>query len=88
MPSADLTARMYFDQGRQQYGQQNYDSAADHFKHAVDQDPMFEEAHRYLAESYQKLGYSHRARKAYEALLRITTDEKIQQEIRARLNEL
>ena len=76
MPSADLTARMYFDQGRQAYGQQEFDSAADYFKRAVEQDPMVLEAHRYLAESYQKLGYTHRARKAYEQLLRLTSDEK------------
>lgn len=88
MPSSDLTARMYFDQGRQRFGEQDFDGAADFFRRAVDQDPMFMEAHRFMAESYQKLGYNHRARKAYEALLRITTDLTQQQEIRSRMNEL
>lgn len=88
MTSADLTARMYFDQGRNSFIQGDYGAAADHFKLAVDQDPMFVEAHRYLAESYAKLGYNHRARKAYEALLRVTKDEHLLKEIREKLTEI
>lgn len=88
MTSTDMTARMYFDQGRQSYAQQEYDNAADHFKLAIQQDPMYSEAHRYLAESYLKLGYRHRAKKALEHLLRITHEEKHKQEIQQKIEEL
>jgi tetratricopeptide (TPR) repeat protein len=85
MPSQNMTARMYFDQGRQSFGLREYDSAADLFKKAVDSDPAFDEAHRYLAEAYEKLGYRHRALKAWEALLRITTDAAAKEEINRRM---
>ena len=88
MPSNELDARMYFDQGRQSFAGRDFESACDHFKHAVDHDPMFNEAHRYLAESYEKLGYRHRARKAWEALLRITRDDSQISDIRQRLQSL
>ena len=88
MGSDDLTARMYFDQGRKSFANQDYDSAADKFKLAVNQDPMFIEAHQYLAESFTKVGYRHRARKAWEALMRIVKNESQLAEIRQKLNEL
>lgn len=88
MPSADLTARMHFDQGRQQFAKQEYDAAADLFRLATVADPKYAEAHRYLAETFEKLGYRHRARKAWEALLRITTDAQQQKEIKDRLAAL
>jgi Tfp pilus assembly protein PilF len=88
MPSVDLTARMHFDQGRTLFGRQEFDSAADQFKLAVERDPKFTEAHRYLAETFEKLGYRHRAKKAWEALLRISTDSGQQKEIKDRLAEL
>jgi tetratricopeptide (TPR) repeat protein len=79
---------MHFDQGRQNYARRDYDNASDYFKRAVNTDPMFHEAHRYLAEAYEKLGYRHRARKAWEALLRITKGSEEQQEIQQRISEL
>ncbi len=88
MPSNDMTARMYYDQGRQSYGSRDYNSACDQFRRAVTQDPLFVEAHRYLSESYEKLGYRHRARKAWEALLRITKDPDQQEDIKKRLLSL
>ena len=88
MASNDLTARMYFDQGRQSFTRQDYNEAADHFRNAVIQDPMFEDAHRYLAESYSKIGYNHRARKAWETLLRIAKNEEQRVEIQKKLDEL
>lgn len=88
MPSADLTARMHFDQARTLYSHQDYDGAADQFRMATERDPKFAEAFRYLAETYEKLGYRHRAKKTWEALLRITTDATQQKEIKDRLASL
>ena len=88
MPSSDLNARMYFDQGRQSFSGRDFESACDQFKRAVDCDPMYHEAHRYLAESFEKLGYRNRARKAWEALLRITRDDSQLSDIRQRLQSL
>ncbi len=88
MPSTDLTARMYFDQGRTSYMQADYGAAADHLKRAIETDPMYIEAHRYLGESYAKLGYSHRARKAFEALLRIAKEDSLIKDIRDKINQL
>jgi cytochrome c-type biogenesis protein CcmH/NrfG len=85
MPSSNLNARLNFDQGKDAFGKQKYDDAADMFRAAVDADPRFAEAHRYLAESYEKLGYGHRAKKAWETLLRITSDTAEQQEIQSRI---
>lgn len=79
---------MYFDQGRQSFARQEFDSAADLMRKAVDQDPQYEDAHRYLAESYTKLGYSHRAKKAWEALLRVCKNEEQRAEVQQKLNEL
>lgn len=88
MPSSDMNARMLFDQGRQGFAARDFDSACDLFKRAVTIDPMYIEAHRYLAESYEKLGYRHRARKAWEALLRITREPAQQEDIKQRINSL
>lgn len=85
MTSSNLTARMYVDQGRLALQQEQFDAAADHFRLAVEADPQYEEAHRFLAEAYEKLGYAHRARKAWESLLRITKDPKKQEEIREKI---
>jgi Tfp pilus assembly protein PilF len=79
---------MYFDQGRQSFARQEYDNAADLMRKAVEVDPHFEDAHRYLAESYNKLGYSHRAKKAWEALLRVCKNEQQRAEIQGKLNQL
>ena len=88
MPSDDMKARMCFDQGRQSFAARDFDNACDHFKNAVTSDPMFDEAHRYLAESYEKLGYRHRALKSWEGLLRITPDAEKQADIRKRIDSL
>ena len=88
MPSADITARMNFDQGRTLFARREYDAAADQFRLAVEHDPKFGEAHRYLAETFEKLGYRHRAKKAWETLLRITTDPSQVKEIKDRLASL
>ena len=88
MPSADIKARMCFDQGRQSFAARDFDAACDHFKNAVTTDPMFNDAHRYLAESYEKLGYRHRAKKAWSGLLRITDDSAQQVDIQRRIKAL
>jgi Tfp pilus assembly protein PilF len=88
MPSENLTARMHFDQGRQAFARREYDTAADNFRNAVTTDPRFNEAHRYLAETYEKLGYGTRAKRAWEALLRMTTDAAQQREINQRIAAL
>jgi len=88
MPSEDLTARMYFDQGRASFARQEYDEAADLMRKAVECDPLYEDAHRYLAESYHKLGYQHREKKAWEDLLRVCKSEQQRAEIQAKLNQL
>jgi len=87
MPSSNLTARISFEQGRTAYANNQFNDAADHLRAAVEADPRFVEAHRYLAESYEKLGYGHRAKKAWEALLRITTDPAEQADIQARISQ-
>jgi Tfp pilus assembly protein PilF len=88
MPSNNMNARMLFDQGRQGFAARDYETACGLFRRAVTEDPMFSEAHRYLAETYEKLGYRHRARKAWEALLRVTRDAEQQEDIKRRLEAL
>jgi tetratricopeptide (TPR) repeat protein len=88
MATTEVDARMYMEQGRQKFAQRDYDSAADHFRKALELNPQLHEGHRYLAESYEKLGYRHRAKKAWEALLRITQDPERQQEINRRVAAL
>ena len=87
MPSSNLNARLSFDQGKTAFGGNKFDDASDFFRAAVEADPRFAEAHRYLAESYEKLGYGHRAKKAWETLLRITTDPAEKAEIEARISQ-
>jgi len=88
MPSINMNARMMFDQGRQSFASRDFSTACEAFRRAIDTDPMFVEAHRYLAESYEKLGYRHRARKAWEGLLRVTKDPAQQSEIKQRIEAL
>jgi Tfp pilus assembly protein PilF len=87
MPSANLNARMSYDQGRDYFSRQEFDRAADHFKMAVEKDPHFEEAHQFLAQSYERLGYAHRAKKAWEALLRVARDPALQADAKAHLGQ-
>jgi Tfp pilus assembly protein PilF len=77
MPSSDLKARMYFDQGEGAAKRDDHNAAQDYFRLAVEQDPMFSEAHQRLAETYEKLGYAHRAKKAWQALQRIAKDPAV-----------
>ena len=79
---------MNFDQGRQSFADRDFDTACNHFRQAITADPQFHEAHRYLAEAYEKLGFRHRARKAWEGLLRITTDDKQISAIKDRMQAL
>ena len=88
MPSSDLTARMYFDQGHIAFGRADYAAAEDYFKKAVEKDPQYSEAHRLLAESFEKQGYNKRARNAWERLSRITRDVGEQAEIKKRIEAL
>ncbi|MDQ3023696.1 MAG: tetratricopeptide repeat protein [bacterium] len=85
MPSSNLNARLNFDQGRDAFAKAKYNEASEFFRAAVETDPRFVEAHRHLADTYGKLGYAHRAKKAWEALLRITTDPAEQAEIQSRI---
>jgi Tfp pilus assembly protein PilF len=83
-----MNARMLFDQGRQGFAARDFSRACEAFRRAIDIDPMYLEAHRYLAESYEKLGFRHRARKAWEALLRITKEPAAQAEVKQRIEAL
>jgi tetratricopeptide (TPR) repeat protein len=87
MPSSNLNARLSFDQGKSAYANNKFDDACNYFRAAVEADPRFAEAHRYLAESYEKQGFGHRAKKAWEALLRITTDPAEKADIEARISQ-
>ena len=88
MPSQDMQARLQFEQGRNSFGAQDYGTAADLFKRAVNIDPQFKEAHRHLAACYERLGYTTRACRAWEALLRIADSEEEKAEITGRIREL
>lgn len=88
MPSSDLTARMYFDQGQTAFTKGDFASAEDFFKKAVEKDPQYHEAHRFLAESFEKQGFNHRAKRAWERLQRITRDAQDQAEIKKRIDAL
>jgi Tfp pilus assembly protein PilF len=88
MPSANLDARMSFDQGQSYFGKQEFDRAAEHYKVALGKDPHYVEAHQQLAEAYEKLGYAHRAKKAWEALIRVCRDPDIQETARQRMGKL
>jgi Tfp pilus assembly protein PilF len=74
MPSSNLTARMQFDQGVAAAQREDYNAASEHFRLAIDLDVNFVEAHQRLAETYEQLGYAHRAKKAWTALQRLAKD--------------
>jgi Tfp pilus assembly protein PilF len=85
MPTNNLTAKMSYDQGVACFENRDFDTAADHFRNAVTVDAQFTEAHERLAESYEKLGYAHRARKAWEALSRVAKDPALLAKVKAKL---
>jgi hypothetical protein len=49
---------------------------------------MYVEAHQSLAETYEKLGYAHRAKKAWSALQRIARDPAVQEMCSQRIKAL
>jgi Tfp pilus assembly protein PilF len=85
MPTNNLTAKMSYDQGVACFDSSDFDTAADHFRNAVETDARFEEAHERLAEAYEKLGYAHRAKKAWEALSRVVKDPALSAKVKAKL---
>jgi hypothetical protein len=88
MPSSNLTARMQFEQGESAQKREDLNAASEHFRLAVEQDAMFVEAHQRLAETYEKLGYGHRAKKAWTALQRIARDPALVELCNQRLKSL
>jgi Tfp pilus assembly protein PilF len=88
MPSGNLTARMQYDQGVAAAQRGDHNSASEHFRLAVEQDPMYAEAHQALAETYEKLGYGHRAKKAWTALQRVAKDPALAELCNQRLKAL
>ena len=74
MSSTDMTARMYFDQGEAAAKRDDHNAAQEYYRLAVERDPMFTQAQQRLAETFEKLGYTHRAKKAWEALQRIAKE--------------
>jgi uncharacterized protein HemY len=88
MPSSNLNARLNYDQGRTALEKNQYNEASEFFRQAVEADPRFVEAHKSLADAYERLGYAHRAKKALESLLRITTDPAEKSALEARLAQL
>jgi len=83
-----MNARMYFDQGEAAAARDDHNGAQEYFRLAVEKDPMFGEAHRRLAETFEKLGYAHRAKKAWQALQRVAKDPSLLELCNERLKAL
>jgi Tfp pilus assembly protein PilF len=80
-----MAAKMSFDQGMNCMGSADYDTAADHFTNAAEADPHYEEAYEQLAAAYEKLGYAHRARKAWTRLSLIARSEAMKAKAKEKL---
>jgi len=88
MVELDPTVKTYFDLGMNHYNRGDYLRAAEQWKLAVKHDPGFAAGHRYLALAYEKLGWEHKAKKQWEAYLKVETNEVARAQIEGRLKRL
>jgi Tfp pilus assembly protein PilF len=75
MAELDPTVKAYFDLGMSHYNRGDYLRATEQWKLALVHDPTYAAAHRYLALAYEKLGWQHKAKKQWEAYLKVETNE-------------
>ncbi len=88
MEGIDPTVRAYFDLGLSHYNKGEFLKAAEQWRLAVEHDPKFVEAHRYLALAYERLGWKHKAKKQWEQYLKFETDPVAREKIQTRLRNL
>ncbi len=88
MVELDPTVKAYFDLGMSHYNRGDYLRATEQWKLAVSKEPGFSAGHRYLALAYEKLGWGHKARKQWEAYLKVETNEVAKAQIAERLKGL
>lgn len=83
-PSAQATYRM----GLEFYNRQQYLEASDQWTQTIDMAPNFRPVRRYLALSYEKLGWKRKAARQWEYYLRSETDPKMREQVQKRLESL
>ncbi len=88
MVETNPSVKAYFDLGMSHYNRGDYLRASEQWKLALKQDPTFTSAHRYLALAFEKLGWQHKAKKQWEAYLKVETDEVAKAQIMERLKAL
>jgi len=88
MADMDPTVKAYFDLGMSHYNRGDFLRAAEQWKLAVRHDPDYVAGHRYLALAYEKLGWAHKAKKQWEAYLKVEKNEVARAQITERLKNL
>jgi len=84
----DPTTKAYFEMGMTHYNRGDYLQAAEQWKLVVKEDPSFAAGHRYLALAYGKLDWRHKAKKQWEAYLKVETNEIAKTQIAERMKRL
>ncbi len=88
MESVDPTVRAYFDLALNHYNRGDFLKAADQWRLVLSRDPNFVDAHKYLALTYEKLGWQHRAKKQWQEYLKLEKDPVTRSNIEKRLANL
>jgi Tfp pilus assembly protein PilF len=88
MVETNPSVKAYFDLGMSHYNRGDYLRASEQWKLAINQDPTYAAAHRYLALAYEKLKWNHKAKKQWETYLKVETNEVAKAQIIERMKAL
>ncbi len=88
MESSDPSVMAYFELGLTHYNRGDYLKAADQWRLVLSRDPKFADAHKYLALTYEKLGWKHKAKKAWQDYLKLEKDPVARTNVEDRISKL
>lgn len=84
----DPTAKAYFDMGLKFYNRGKFMEATEQWRLAVSKDPAFVDAFKYLGMAYEKLGWTFKAKKAWEQYVKLTKDPATKAMVQEHLKKL
>jgi len=88
MEKLSATLRTYFDLGLNFYNRGEFLKAAEQWKLAINEEPGFADAHKYLALAYERLGWKHKAKKQWLEYLKVERDAEARNRVQQRLSRL
>lgn len=88
MEQMDPSLRAYFELGLTHYNRGDYLKASEQWRLVLQHDPTSVQAHKYLALTYEKLGWKHKAKKQWQEYLKLEKDPVAKSMVEKRLLRL